>query len=818
MPRSRVRMIMTVGAVGAALLVAPQAAYAVPTTVGPLIVVPGGTVTLNDPTANFNTTTTSVLLTQPTAALPGCPGTFALAGGNGLWNGTVNTRTAGSINFTVPSVNGPAAGTNGTVKAYNVCVFDGTTQNASPLKASTTIYVGYPAAVNPTSGVTGGGNQLTVTAPTSAPLFTGLTAVAGVFSTGSCAAALGSTNPANMVATNVVRQPNNTTVTLAVPPGVTSGTGGSPMTYNLCLYDGSSATGGLLTFLQYTATSATVNPASGSYLSGAGVTLTSPTAFLSGVTAPGALLVGPGGGCPGTYSTAPMGTVTPIAITSAGGVRRLSNNRAVVNIPPLPLMNNQPTTYQVCIYTGAAAGATLVGSGAYTASVVANPTAIMPAAGPASGGNMVTVVGTDFPTDPGRITATLGGAPLTNIQPISDKAFTATVPAHAVEENVPLVVSTIAGTKALPGAYSYRNPIKVSPNTAPSTSPSVDVSVVGQGFMSINFGATGTAGRVFLVNGVYNGADAGGGVRANGPVAECMNVLPISDEELICTLQLNRRLNALGTAPFDSVTYSNSLNDVSTTAGSRTIVTTSGKFGPGDVGQPIVQGSAAAIPAGTIITSVLSTQRATISVPALTTSGGITAMVGAMPVHNLNGLTTTTGSTTVGLMSGAFTRDDVGRVLMGAGTVPGGVTITAVAPGGASATISAPATGSTSGTLANVTIADNSTILNGSSLATTDLGAIIGPNSIGIPPGTTITSVAAGTSATLSAPAPGGGTAASLPVVRPITGNLFAAAPVPDGSYNLVVVSDGAPDAPLTDPDYFQTDVTSSSAFTVASF
>jgi hypothetical protein len=155
---------------------------------------------------------------------------------------------------------------------------------------------------------------------------------------------------------------------------------------------------------------------------------------------------------------------------------------------------------------------------------------------------------------------------------------------------------------------------------------------------------------------------------------------------------------------------------------------------------------------------------------------------------------------------------------MGAGTVPGGVTITAVAPGGASATISAPATGSTSGTLANVTIADNSTILNGSSLATTDLGAIIGPNSIGIPPGTTITSVAPGTSATLSAPAPGGGTAASLPVVRPISGNLFAAAPVPDGSYNLVVVSDGAPDAPLTDPDYFQTDVTSSSAFTVASF
>jgi hypothetical protein len=51
-----------------------------------------------------------------------------------------------------------------------------------------------------------------------------------------------------------------------------------------------------------------------------------------------------------------------------------------------------------------------------------------------------------------------------------------------------------------------------------------------------------------------------------------------------------------------------------------------------------------------------------------------------------------------------------------------------------------------------------------------------------------------------------------------VNGALYAAAPVPDGSYNLVVVSNGAPDAVNTDPDYDQTDVTSSSTFTVASF
>ncbi|WP_433366445.1 beta strand repeat-containing protein [Actinoplanes sp. CA-142083] len=811
MPKSklRARTIVAVGAVGAALLVAPQAAHAVG-TVGPLIVAPGGNVTINDPAVSFNLTASAVVLSQAS-----CPGTFAIAGGNGLWNGTVNTRATTSINFTVPANGGPPTGTNGALKAYNVCVFDGTTQNSSPLRSNAVIYVGYPAGVNPGSGATGGGNQLSVNAQPNAPMFTGLTAVAGVFTTGACAATNG-TNPPNLVATNVVKQ-SNTAVGLTVPPGVVSGGGGAPQTYNVCLYDGSTAAGGLLTFAPYTATSATVNPASGSYLSTTGVTMTSPTPFLSGVTTPAALLVSQGAGCPGTYSTSPIGTINPIAVTGSG-VRRLSNNRAVLSIPPLPLMNNQPTSYQVCLYSGATAAANLVGSGAYTASIVANPTAVTPGAGPAMGGNTITVVGTDFPTEPGRITATLGGIPLMNIQPLTDKAFSAVAPAHAVEENVPLVVSTSAGTKALPGAYSYRNPIKVSPNTAPSTSPTVDLSIGGQGFMSINFGSTGTAGRVFLVNGVYNGADAGAGVRANGPVAECVNVLPLSDEELICTLQLNRRLNATGTGFFDTIGYTNTISDATTIAGSKVVTSPSGKFAPGDVGQPIVQGGNNLIPANSFVTSVLSPQKAVISAFS-PNSGSASVTIGNQPVRTLaNAVTTTAGSTTISLTTGSFSRDDVGRVVTGAGGLPAGATITAVAPGGATATLSAPATASTASTLSNVSISDGSTLLTGSGLAAGDANAIIGPNTIGIPVGTTISTVTPSTNATLSAAAVGGGTAASLPINRPLSVSLYAAAAVPDGSYNLVVVSNGAPDAPMTDPDYFQTDVTSSSAFTVASF
>lgn len=813
-PRARIRPIragLTAGAIGAALLVAPQAAHAA-TTVGPPIVPLGGSVTVSDPAVSFNTTSAAVLMSQAT-----CPSRYALAGGNGLWYGTVTARNPTSVSFTVPATSGPPPGANGTAKAYFACVYDGAVQNTSNLQASGPIYIGTPPMASAFSGITGGGNQLTITAGPNGPIFTGLTSVAAVFASGSCNTTLGTTNPANLVAANVVRQ-SNTSVSLTVPPGVVAATGGAPTMYNICLYDGSSATGALLSFLPYSATIATVTPGSGSHLASNGVTATSPVPFLSGVTTPAVVLFPGNGWCPGAYSATATGAV---ALTGAGSVRKLSNNRAAVTIPPLPLANNQPTSYQVCFYSGNTAAGALVGSGTYTAAIVAAPTAVLPAAGPAAGGNTITVIGSDFPVEPGRITATLGGSPLTNIQPINDKAFTAQVPAHAVEENVALVVTTSAGTKALPGAYSFRNPIRVSPNTAPSTAPTVDVAVQGMGFMSINFSPGGNGGRVYLVSGAYNGADAGAGVRANGPVAECVNVLPISDEELVCTLQLNRRLNAVGTGFFDPITYTNSLTDISTVAGSRVISSAAAKFHANDVGQPIVQGGNTNIPANSTITSVLSPAKAVISAPALATSTAAFAATigGGVAVRTFtNSLTTAAGSTTIHLATGAFTRADVGRVVSGATGIPNGATIVSVTPGGASATLSTPATATSTGALLNVSIADGSTTLTGTSLASTDANWMIGPNSLGIPVGTTITAVTPGASATLSAPAVGGGTAAHIPVTRPVSGSLYAAAPVPDGSYNLVVVSNGAPDAAETDPDYFQTDITSSSAFTVASF
>jgi hypothetical protein len=817
MSRSRAGLLgagLTAGALGAAMLVAPEAAFAAPTTVNPGIVPLNSNATISDPQATMSTTATVVQL----ATGNGCQTKLQSVGtaASGPWNPGVVTRTATAVTFTVPLTGGPMPGNLGAARQYMACVYDGNSAGSSNLLIGAPIYVGSPAMSMPAAGVTGGGNQLTVTATT--PVFTGVNAVTAVFTAGTCPGTLPTNNAPNMVAGNVVRQPNNTVVTMTVPPGVVVPSGPAPMMYNACLYDSSAAS--LLTFVPYVANVVGVTPVSGSYLASNGVTATSPSPFLSGVTTPAVLVVNQNSGpCPANYATPAPGPGQPVAVTGPG-VRRLTNNRAAVTIPPLALNGGQPTMYQICFYAGTQAGG-LVGTSNYTAAVVANPMSVVPSAGPAAGGNMITVVGTDFPTDPGKITATLGGAPLTNIASLSDKAFTATAPAHAVEDNVALVVSTQAGTKALPGAYSYLNPISVTPNTAPSTAPMVDVDVKGGGFMAINFGAGGNAGRVFLVGGTYNGADAGTGVRATPPLAECVNVLPIDDTELVCTLQLNRRLKADTTGFFDPIGYINTLTgDVSTTAGSRVITSTGGKFKPDDAGQPIVpSGGYTNIPQYALVTQVVSPSKAIISVPAAGTSGSaFTATVGNGVVAHSAAITisTLTGSPVVTAATGSFSRADVGRVLTASANFQAGTTVISVAPGGASATLSNAASASTSYTVSNATATDASTTVTASGLAAGDQGAIVGPNTLGIPVGTTLSTAATGT-ATLSAASAGGGTG-PLPLNKPVAASLYAGSPVPDGSYNLVVVSNGSPDAVNSDPGYFQTDTTSSSTFTVAAF
>ncbi|MEU4241228.1 hypothetical protein [Actinoplanes sp. NPDC026619] len=241
-----------------------------------------------------------------------------------------------------------------------------------------------------------------------------------------------------------------------------------------------------------------------------------------------------------------------------------------------------------------------------------------------------------------------------------------------------------------------------------------------------------------------------------------------------------------------------------------------GNFSRFDVGQGVWNESF--VPFNTPITAVLSAHRALLAAPSQSTGSGLTMFVGAWGHHLDNKLLSTVGSTTIGLAAGRFTRNDVGRMFSLTPTIPDGTTVVSVAADGATATISAPATGSTLGSLAGVAVAPGSTSFTSGAADSADFNGVVGANSLGIPAGTTITSVDQSMGGTLSAPATSGGGPATIALQRPAYGVLFFAAGAPKGDYHVVVVSNGAVDAALDDPGYYQSELTSGAAFTVARY
>jgi hypothetical protein len=220
-------------------------------------------------------------------------------------------------------------------------------------------------------------------------------------------------------------------------------------------------------------------------------------------------------------------------------------------------------------------------------------------------------------------------------------------------------------------------------------------------------------------------------------------VLVISDNELICSLNLTAALNAAGAAVVANGYHSGT---AALTASNNIVTLATGTFTQADVGKVIEQSGNTDIPANTTIAAVLSPTTAVMSANANNTvaaNAAITVAIGyqsgSIPATGANLGTTLTGST------GAFTQADVGRYV----------------------------TGTNVGTNA-VVVSVNDT----------------------------------GTTATLSVPNGGSVTSVTLS-----SGN-----PVPDGAYNLTVVSNAANNAALTDNTYSQTILSSESVFTVAPF
>jgi hypothetical protein len=202
---------------------------------------------------------------------------------------------------------------------------------------------------------------------------------------------------------------------------------------------------------------------------------------------------------------------------------------------------------------------------------------IVPATGPSTGGQLVTIYSSasDFPasiTAATPLTATLGGLPMTNITPLGQGAFSAVTPARpASATQVLLTVTTAGGTVTSSAVYTYVNGISISPNTV-ATGQSVDVDVMGTNFNTLTFDGTaagvssgnGTAAgtnsataHVYLVAGAYDQTGYAAGVNKTvGQSTECVSPVVISDSELICTVNAAKKVDS--TTSVGTYTYATS--------------------------------------------------------------------------------------------------------------------------------------------------------------------------------------------------------------------------------------------------------------------
>ncbi|MEU4163754.1 IPT/TIG domain-containing protein [Actinoplanes sp. NPDC026670] len=258
----------------------------------------------------------------------------------------------------------------------------------------------------------------------------------------------------------------------------------------------------------------------------------------------------------------------------AGAYPELDGNGdpSTVNPDGLVLLDGQDSSrWNVCVYdTDSTTDSTLLATAVYTVAPRPVITSIIPAGSPAGGGQSITVNGSGFSTVVTGLSASIGGADLTGIKVAANgNSFTATTGPRAADTGLALVVTAPGGsvssldpddnglaqdgddsTPDAPIPFSYSNSITITPNTGP-VGGSVDIDVLGAGFEALDFTSGSPAdghAHVFLVKDAYDAA-------ANRGVAECSVVVVISDNELICTLDLAAaRLSAVDSSVLPDTT------------------------------------------------------------------------------------------------------------------------------------------------------------------------------------------------------------------------------------------------------------------------
>jgi hypothetical protein len=638
-------------------------------------VTPAGGVTGGNATVNSTGTFTGLTTVGGYYSTTACTATYSTSS---VTTATVAKNTDDQVSVPVPAA---LSLNSGAARAYNLCLYNGTTAGTSALLLATTYTLAPAGTLSPASGVSGAGSgTVTVTLPTTSAVLTSASYYAG-FNYGGCPSSY--TGLLSGMASATVTKVSSTSLTMTVPAGVAGPNGQG---YAACIYSASTgdalvATSAVNAFT-VSNTGSTLNTAVGA---GGTNTLTMSTTnanAFSTATTLGAVFFPQTSAtaqyCPGTYTTLGGGT-------AAQDARKLANNKATLTLPASPLSSGP---YSACIYAGTAAGSKMLAVATYTVAAVPTLSSVSPASGPPSGGNVITVSGANLPTTTGSITVSIGNTPVdpTKVTPTDSGTFQFVAPPHPLGAST-IIIKTDLGSASLPGAYRYVNSLTVSPNTASNTNSYVPVDVFGSNFYDYDFTlavSTNVGPHIYLVRGTYDGAGTTG-VRANVNVAaDCANIAVVSDTELACNLNLTRALFNDGTqAPANGGGRTIALTGG---ASSKTVTVTGGttaSFSLADIGKPVAA-KGGEISAGTIIAQVIDSTTVVLNkVPAGTLTANQT--VGYTGTITIN--STTAGATTITAAAGSFTQADVGRYLSGSG-VTAGTYVTGVNDSGSSATIS----------------------------------------------------------------------------------------------------------------------------------
>jgi hypothetical protein len=676
----------------------------------------GVTIGSNPKTLTFNTPTTLALTTTPAQVSSSwyiCVYASNVVGSGALVASTASAAYTIQGTMITPSASvGPSGGGN-TVSI---------TANTGTLTASQAVEFQYQG--------TGGDASCSATwKAAAAPAMTSGSQTAGVIvvPTTGVTLATGTTNKLNVV----------------VPSGLALATGQQTAPYNICVYASAATTGALVssTTTPYTVAGTTMalNAYQGPSGGGNTLTATSTANFTSGIAAEFQYSgTGAASACSATY-TAPAGITVAGSppVQSAGvlaaGVRTLTSTRIAITVPTALLLAGSPAQtsadYNVCVYSGTTPGTSALiamSDKVYTISAAAVITTVSPATGSAQGGTVITVTGSNFPTT--GLTVTIGGTqvPAGDVTVAANgNSFTAKAPAHAVGGPYSVVVATAAGTVTKMNAFTYTNGVKVDPNFAPSNKVmNTDVDITGTGFMSIDFSATdgsqprASTGHVYLVPGTYNPA-VNSSNKTLPEKTECINVLVISDTELIC--QLNLVTSFTAAEAYSTVADATKSVTINTTNGSALITATSGTFAQSDVGLGISVPSDTQFPNTTTIASVVDSTHATINAPAIADGS---AIVSTVAVRGTTGAATVTqGSNTITASTGTFLPGDVGKVITASsGKLPTGTVITSVSADGSSATTSQP--GAAAGTPTLTILGSNSVPVGTYTMTVVNNGAV----------------------------------------------------------------------------------------------